>query len=209
MTVQKNVEWEEIDSTDVCNVFHTLEGLVASALDNKKLSKGKYYVSTVSGVSLYNVRKIREELEPTGEDARYIRVEWTRPFRSEEPLERVVLTVSNFTKMEAEVEVWGSNANETYGFIETTKNRVNAGIERSKAAGWPIVPSPDPVDEDDHVVKELAEALAGTTRRALTPATTKNVWRVWWKKFDPVTRHPLWSTLIAGLIVLALTIWLT
>ncbi|ORL37885.1 hypothetical protein A6I87_00280 [Prescottella equi] len=208
MSVRQEFKWDlEATDSDIFEVFQALETALSGATAGTNLEHSGYFLKTKTGINMHRVTDIRDALAPTGEtEPQALSVTFERPALAVDSgaITSVTLRVSSYLWMSARIEIWGENNNETYGFIETTKNRITAAVKRlnenkpalASSAATPLQGAgTTPSGSNEPANPVLAES---------NPTPQRS-----WQKLDLVMRHPFWSALVVGLILLGLTLLLT
>ncbi len=134
MSITKTFKWDT-PSTNIIEAFGSLEATLREVADDANLKRSAYHLYTKSGIAMHDIVDIKSALARTGDaypetvSITFECISW-----SEQAIGSLKLTVSDyeFTKpaeLFVVVEIWGKDTTETYGFMETTKNRVDAEVE--------------------------------------------------------------------------------
>jgi hypothetical protein len=176
-------------------VFLKLDEALERFLEEFESSSHEPYKISTSGGTLERTSRaqISDAVDALGGSLNALEVWYVGPDR------RVNLDVRPYAaspvyRIGCAIHVFGDDENETNGRFDTLRNRMDAVIKRE----WPKPTAAKP-----------ETAPSGTPSAASAPtASPSSAGRGFKLRLDAVLRHPLWSAIIAGLVVIAVVaVW--
>lgn len=227
-----------IPSKDLLETLGLLEEFGRTYLDvHADLPRHDYTVFTPSSNNLHDTPDLDRAIARLGEPPHSVQINFKRPPDDPSGLIREVEYNAHAIHVKKlvtiELVVLGDDCEPMDQFFSRARDALASFItehwpetveefEARRLGGVPSPALPSPREAPSTSTKEpriaaskAAPVSIGGVRASLDENTasaadpTAKWWRRWWQKLDPVMRHPLWSALIVGLIILVPTILFT
>jgi hypothetical protein len=188
--------WFDVAALDEhLTVFLKLDEALERFLgDSASFSREPYKISTDSGsVERSSRAQISDAVDSLGGSLNALEVWYAGPGCCHVSLDVRPFAAHPLYRIGCMLRVSGDDEQENNGRFDTLRNRMDAEIKRQ----WPKPKAEEQVTAPPAVSPPPATAPSAPLSRAATAPKDRGI-KQWW---DGVSRHPLWATIIGGVVV--------